>query len=970
MTTAVGVGGRRSRSRLLVGRDEVLERLEALVAETATSSRPVTVLVEGPAGIGKTRVLDELAARTGDRARVLIGHCVALGEQTLPFAPLVDLLGELVRREGVAAVRRWAGPAADELGRLVPALTGDTPPSDNATTGSTRLYQALTSLFRALADERPLVVVLEDLHWADLSTREMVVLLARQQHGNMVIAVSVRTDESPVPPGLAGYLADLVRHTEHRVALTPLTREEQARQVSDILGVPPHTRLLDDIYARAEGNPFFAEELLALGDDDQLPGTVRDLLLARLESLQPATRQVLRTASLVGREVPFRLLEAVVDVTGERLEAALREAVQAHVLLPDGDALVFRHALLQEAIVASLLPGEAARAHRRLAETLTASPVLAGHRYGGVAGRLARHWDAAGEPRQALVASVAAGREASSALAFAESLTHYERALALVQVVPDAERLLAVPRARLLRWIAEVAHLAAHPDRATALVREAIDCADPGDEHLRGWLHERLGRYLWMSGDGQGSLDAYEEAVRLVPPEPPSRARAAVLSGLSQILMLADRNSESEERAREAIEVAQQVPDGRSVEGHARCNLGVDLAMSGRVDEGIAELRTAIRIADEELDDVDENARALVNLGSVLWVAGRLHEAVEVALESVRVGDDLGLRRRKGIWCRCDAAQMLALVGRLDDAGRLLDGARELDPQGIDAIRVDLVDGQLLLRRGDLDRAQRTLERARAAGHRLLDPQLLGPLYAGLAETALARGDVPEATVVLADAEAQSPETWHPAFAAPLLALGVAAALRSTPARSDRAQQLLDRAEAAVGRLGWRPPLVEAELAGARAEQADDGDAWTRAAEHWDALGDRYRAAESRVRGAQALLASGGDRQAAAALLESAVAESRSIGAHGILALAEDVGRRSRLRLVADPGANPYRLTPRESEVLGLVSQGLTDRQIGTRLFISHRTAERHVSNLLAKLGVDRRSELVAAAHRESLAGE
>ena len=189
--------------------------------------------------------------------------------------------------------------------------------------------------------------------------------------------------------------------------------------------------LLDEIYARAEGNPFFAEELLALGADDQLPSTVRDLLLARLESLPPATRQVLRTACLVGREVPSRLLEAVVDVRDERLEAALREAVEAHVLQPDGDALVFRHALLQEAIAASLLPGEAARTHRRLAETLTESPDLAGRRYGGVAGRLARHWDAAGEPGQALVASVAAGREASNALAFAESLAHYQRALEL-----------------------------------------------------------------------------------------------------------------------------------------------------------------------------------------------------------------------------------------------------------------------------------------------------------------------------------------------------------------------------------------------------------------------------------------------------------------------------------------------------------------------------------------------------------
>ncbi len=966
----VGVGSRRSRSRRLVGRDAVLVRLESLVEESAAAHQPVTVLIEGPAGIGKTRVLDELTARLGERADVLVGHCVALGVQTLPFAPLVDLLGELVRREGAAAVRRWAGPAADELGRLAPALSGELAPLDSGASSSTRLYQALASLFRALADRRPLVLVLEDMHWADRSTRELVALLARQQHADIVLVVSVRTDESPVPPGLAGYLAELVRRTDHRVVIQPLTREEQARQVSDILGVPPRTQLLDQIYARAEGNPFFAEELLALGVDDQLPSTVRDLLLARLESLPPATRQVLRTACLVGREVPFPLLEAVVDVKDERLEVALREAVEAHVLQPDGNILVFRHALLQEAIAASLLPSEAARAHRRLAETLTRSPELAGRRYGGVAGRLARHWDAAGESAQALVASVAAGREASNALAFAESLDHYQRALELIQVVPDAERLLDIPRARLLRWIAEVAHLAAHPDQATALIREAIECVDPDDEHLRGWLHERLGRYLWMSGDGQGALVAYQQAVDLVPAEPATRARAAVLSGLSQILMLADRNAESEERARQAIAVAQQIPDGRSIEGHARCNLGVDLAMTGRVEEGIAELRTAIRIADEELDDVDENARALVNLGTALWVAGRVSEAAEVALESVRVGDELGLRRRKGVWCRCDAALMLALVGRSDGIGPLVEEIRELNPQGIDAIRVDLVEGLIRLRQGDLERARLLLERARAAGHRLLDPQLLGPLYAGLAETALGQGDVAGASAVLADAWALEPETWHPVFAVPLLAVGVAVALRDAPPRPEEARELLRRATALAAGLGWSPPLVEAELAGARAELADDLGSWEAAAGHWDRLGDRYRAAAARIRAAQAVLARGGDRQTAAALLESAVAEARAIDALGLVVLADDLGRRSRLRLVTDDTRdNPHRLTARESEVLALVSQGLTDRQIGARLFISHRTAERHVSNLLAKLGVERRSELVAAAHREGLAG-
>jgi DNA-binding CsgD family transcriptional regulator len=639
------------------------------------------------------------------------------------------------------------------------------------------------------------------------------------------------------------------------------------------------------------------------------------------------------------------------------------------VLRPEGDALVFRHALLQEAIAASLLPGEAGRAHRRLAESLTASPGLAGPRYGRAAGRIARHWDAAGEPEHALVASVAAGDEASEALAFSESLAHYARALELLDTVPDGQRLLELPRSRLLRWVAEVAHLAAHPDLATRLVREAMACAEPEDDTQRGWLHERLGRYLWMSGDGQGALVAYQEAVELVPEEPPTRARAAVLSGLSQILMLADRYAESAEVARQAIAVARQVPDGRSIEGHARCNLGVDLGFLGRVEEGIAELREAVRIADEELDDVDENARALVNLQGVYLLDGQMAEAAATALESVRVGDELGLRRRKGVWCRCDAAQVLMLLCELDEAQRLVAEARELEPQGVDAFRVDLVEGQLRLRQGSLDEARSALERGRARAGLLLDPQLLAPLYTALTECAVAQGDLAAATDLLAEASARLPETWHPFFEVSLHASGVAAAMRARPPQVAEAERRLALAEASARSVERRPPHVEAELRTAQAELSDTEDAWAAATEAWDGLGDRYRAAVARVRGAEALLASGGDRQAAAALLEAALAGSRAIGAKRVEALAEDLGRRSRLRLTAGGTPdNPYQLTRRELEVLELVAEGLTDRAIGTRLFISHRTVERHVSNLLAKLGATRRAELVATALQKGLA--
>ena len=967
MTSAIEVGGSRSASRLLVGRDDALARLESLVDETVAGHRLGTVLVEGPAGIGKTRVVQELATRVQDRGvDVVVGHCVAQGEQTLPYAPVMELLGELVRREGAAAVRQAAGPAGPELGRLVPALgVQELPGLDSAR--SPRLFQAISTLLQNLSFRRPMLVVVEDVHWADTSTRELLAMLARQQQGDVVLLLTLRTDESPAPAGLTRYLAELVRRSDHRITLQPLSREQQARQISDILGVPPHRRLLDDVYDRAEGNPFFAEELLALADqgDAGLPATVRDLLVARLESLSPATQQVLRSASVIGRTAPYPLLEAVVDVSGKRLEDVLRSAVSAHVLHVEGEGLTFRHALLQEAVGASLLPGEAARTHRRIAEALTADPELAG--VGArVAGRLARHWDQAGDPDRALAASVAAALEACDGLAFAESLSHYERALELVKVVSDAEALLDMPKARLLSWAAEVAHLAAHPDRATELVREAIALADPEDRHLHGWLHERLGRYLWMSADTQGALESYERAVELVPAAPPTRRRAAVLSGLSQMLMLADRHEESEVLAREAIAVAALVPDGRSVEGHARCNLGVALSYLGRVEEGFAELREARRIAEEQFDDVDDIARAMVNLEAALYDHGRLEEAAELALECVRVTETLGLQRRKGVWSRCDAAQVLLVLGRWDEAAQLLDDARRLQPQGIDAFRTDQVEGQLWLRRGNLDQARTLMERAEVTGSRIIDPHLLAPLYATLVEIATWQGDDAAAARWSADGLRRMAHVKHPAHFAPVIASAATAAARAVPPRLADARALLDQAEALLAATPAPGTPAAVEVRAASAELSGGAAPWRDVAAAWESLGEPYRAAYAHLRIAQELLATSTDRDEAAEHLRTALATAHRIGAAGLVSRAEDLARRARLKVEAAP-ENPYRLTSREAEVLGLVADGLSDREIGARLFISHRTVERHVSNLLSKLGAARRSELVATAHREGL---
>ncbi len=673
MTSTHGVIDRRATSRLLIGREDDLARLDAMLEAVVESHRVRAVFVEGEAGIGKTRTVQEFASRAGDRgADVLVGRCVAQGEQMLPYAPLVEILADLVRRDGPADLLELAGPSGGELARLVPALSGDGVPSATRASAS-RLFQALCAVIDGLSCRRPLVLVVEDLHWADRSTREMLALLAQQLRGDVLLLFTLRTDESPQDPGITRFVAETGRGADHRLQLDPLTREQQARQISDILGVPPVKNLLDDVYGRAEGNPFFAEELLVLGSDGELPGTVRDLLLARLDALAPATRQLLRSASVVGRRVPHRLLEAITDLSGDALDRAIRPAVENHVLTTDdadGGTYQFRHALLQEAIAGSLLPGESRRMHGRVAAALVEDPTLGGGaRF--VAGRIASHWYASGESAKALVAAVDAARAASEALAFSEALFHYERAIELLDDLPGTT-LLDVPRYRLLWQAAEVAHLSAHPGRAAELIRAAIDAVDGRDPLHRGYLHERLGRYLWMSAEGEASMRAYETAMEITPSDPPTCWRAAVVSGYSQILMLASRYEEAITYAREAIEITQHVPKSRSTEGHARNNLGVSLAHLGRFDEGVAELLVARQIAEEEMEDVDDVARAIVNLHSVYLNAGRLREAADVAIEGIEVVEQLGLQRRKGVWCRCDAAQSLLMLGENDHALDLL----------------------------------------------------------------------------------------------------------------------------------------------------------------------------------------------------------------------------------------------------------------------------------------------------------
>jgi predicted ATPase len=436
--------GGRVVSPILVGRVEELQVLEAALGR-ATNSEPAVVLVGGEAGVGKTRLVAELTARcAADGTRVLTGGCVPVGDGALPYAPIVEGLRALVGDLGGSAVRRLIGPSWPELARLLPALgvpqAGGGPPDQAA---QARLFELLLGMLGRLGEEIPLLLVLEDVHWADRSTRDLLAFLARNlRRERLLVVVSYRSDE-PGTDWLGPYLAVLDRSGRaQRVELPRLDRAETLAQLVGILGAGPPAELVDAVFARSEGNPLFTEELLGAiraGSGELPPPTLRDLLLGRVQALPELARQVLGVVAVAGRRVSHRLLAEVAGLEDQPLVQALRAAVVDQLLVtrPGEDGYELRHALLAEVIEADLLPGERARLHAAYARVLIERPELADASLAVAAAEVAVHWDAAGEWAQALPARVRAGLAAERARALAEADEHYRQALTLWERVPE-----------------------------------------------------------------------------------------------------------------------------------------------------------------------------------------------------------------------------------------------------------------------------------------------------------------------------------------------------------------------------------------------------------------------------------------------------------------------------------------------------------------------------------------------------
>jgi tetratricopeptide (TPR) repeat protein len=543
-------------SSALVGRAVELHRLDA-VLERAGQGSPQVVLVAGDAGVGKTRLLLALADRARRRGmRVLMGASVELGDIGLPYLPVVDALRELADDPEEAGLLTGAAMTAPVLGRLLPGIE----PAGLAggDLDQLQVLDAVRAVLVGLAERSPVVLVLEDLHWADRATRDLVAFLARTlRSGRVTVAVSYRPDELHRRHPLRPLLAELVRlPAVERLELAPFTRVELAEHLEATAGAPLSPDRLEDILARSEGNPFYAEQLLAAGAADarvELPATLAEVLLARVQGLSEPAQRVLRVAAVVGRRVPHRLLAGVAGQPEAELEEGLQEAVSARVLTADGTtgSYAFRHALLQEAVYGDLLPGEQVRLHAACARLLAAEP-------GGAAAELAHHCLASHDLVGALAASVRAAEEAEAVLAPAEALRHLANALRLWERVPEPAAAAGVDRVELTLRAAAAASAAGDPQRAASLAQDAARAAaETADPERAARAYERLGLYLYAAGRVEEALAARAQAVELVPARPPTRLRARVTAAVAMALIDAARPAEARRWCDEALAAAR-----------------------------------------------------------------------------------------------------------------------------------------------------------------------------------------------------------------------------------------------------------------------------------------------------------------------------------------------------------------------------------------------------------------------------
>jgi DNA-binding CsgD family transcriptional regulator/tetratricopeptide (TPR) repeat protein len=972
----------------LVGRTDEIRQLAELVGAGETAAG--AVLLGGDAGAGKSRLVADLSDRvTTDGWRVLVGHCLDFGDRSAPYLPFSEALGRLAADSPAVASSLVDGNPA--IAVLLPAHRLLSTETASEPTGRAVLFDAVHAALSRLSQNSPLLLIIEDVHWADQSTRDLLRLLFTRQFSSPVaILATYRSDDLHRRHPLRAALAEWVRlPTVSRLQLGPLSDGESRELVGELASGPMPDGAIRQILARAEGNPFFIEELVAAREvsGSLLPTDLADLLLVRLEQLADSARLVVRAAAVVGRRVSHSLLAQGTELDETTLEEALRAAVEANILVAlGGDGYAFRHALLAEAIYQDLLPGERVRLHAKYAEALAA------HRVDGSAAELSRHARASHDLITATRASVRAGDDAMSVGGPEDALRHYELALELladpaVAAGVDADTDEPLDRTSLVVRASSAAAAAGHLARSVALAEQqlaALPADAPRLDRVR--LIHAIAVTALVMDHKLDLLALTTEALQLMAGEPPSTLRAHILNVHARATADRAREDEAARWAGEALAMARDL-NLTSVATDATILLA-------RLDEQAGDPKSAeaaVTIAVEDARAAGESTaelRGLFHLAMLNFGQGRLQPAIDLFASAADVAWRIG---RQWAPYGLDAVGIGAIVstvaGDWNQAERMVDLTGQSAPEFAEALFAS-IGLEISAGRGDLS-ALDTFARVRKSW--LVDGLI--PITSGAAAIELfaQAGDIEAAQTVHDDTVATVNALWQRmAFQARVrlgaLLLGqLATAARSATvaqrealvARGDEvaAQSL---AVAAEGRhtgpegFAWAARVTAEHarlhwLAGIDPPPEDELVAvWRDAVGTFEEFGHVYETARSRARLAAVLYAAGEPADAGVEV-DLARAVAKRLGAAPLL---------EELRGLTGPAGGSERgvksrageqLTTREQEVLTLVATGRSNREIAQQLFISAKTVSVHISNLLAKLGAASRTEAVAIARRDHL---
>jgi DNA-binding CsgD family transcriptional regulator len=993
-------------SNHFVGRVGELAELELAVQE-ASAGRPTLVLLGGDSGVGKTRLVGELehrlaAGRDGGVGGILIlrGDGVEQADGELPYAPLLSALRPLVR-ERHPALQDLSQGSRQQLATILPGLEGAGGVAEaRIPTEQLRLFEAMLELIDCLSAIAPLVLILEDMHWADRSTRAFTAFLSRtMRHERVCVVLTYRVDELHRRHPLRPLLSDLERlERSRRILLQAFDRTELREALADILGAEPDGALLNRLFARSEGNPLYTEELLAAGLDGRgaAPQSLRDAFLVRIERLSADAQRVARTVA-VARAADEAMLAAVTGVDRIALQDALRESVAEQVLVAGGDGRFgFRHALLREALYDDLLPGERGELHIALAGELEQRCGADDDRELERASSIAAHYAAAGDQPHALRSMIVAARAAHKVYAYGEASDLTERALELWPRVDEPEQVTGLDHVSLLTMAAQAHQIQDERARSVVLIGEALRELDPEADPARyAGLLALQARISASLNRGEEAVEMAERALAMLPEEDPGGQRPLLLAWLARTRYLRGRFRQAATEGEAALEVAIAAGD-RAAETELLNTLGMAYVSLGEVEKGIASLERAIALARGS-DDFDSLATAYSNLADMHDLAGCTRVALETAKEGVAATPTHHVRSYA--WMKLTLAEMAFAAGEWQTAQESL-SPRPTRAAGLLYIFRQLIGAEVALGLGDEDGAAACLDAAQDLVAVTTQPQWIG-LYGAL------RADLQVRRRDLAGAQAAVQEALDRLEVCTDDVMGIARVscigLWVEADRAERARDLrepgdrrdaLTRARLHADRLAAAAqdggPVERARLAQGKAELArarGRGAAreWGRAAAAWEEIERPYSAAIARWRQAEAL-ATADDRAGASEPAAAALAAAEALGSQWLVREVRTLSERARLDVsparsdatatagngdgagAGDAADDPFGLTPRERQVLTLLAEGATNRQIGAALFMAEKTASVHVSRILAKLGVQGRTQAAAVAHRLHLA--